>query len=178
MNVFWSNGYHGTSLPDLLQATKLSRGSLYAAFGDKRGLFLQALDRYIATSLARFDEELDTKQSALAGLRTCLNGYIARTSGAAGRRGCLVVATAMELVSHDAEIERRIGEFFKAVEVRLARALERARAEGELAGDVDPAHAARILLGLVEGIRVVAKAGIDRDVWQATVDALLTTLTA
>ncbi len=45
MNVFWSNGYHGTSLPDLLRATRLSRGSLYAAFGDKRGIFLLALDR-------------------------------------------------------------------------------------------------------------------------------------
>ena len=48
MNVFWSRGYHATALPDLLRATKLSRGSLYAAFGGKHALFLRALDRYIA----------------------------------------------------------------------------------------------------------------------------------
>src|SRR6201981_3547121 len=55
MAVFWSRGYHGTALPDLLRATKLSRGSLYAAFGDKHSLFLRALDRYIADALTRVD---------------------------------------------------------------------------------------------------------------------------
>jgi len=59
MDAFWSNGYNGTSLPALLDATKMSRGSLYGAFGDKHGLFLLALDRYIADALARVDVELD-----------------------------------------------------------------------------------------------------------------------
>src|SRR3954454_20321978 len=58
MNVFWSRGYHATALPDLLRATGLSRGSLYAAFGDKHSLFLRALDRYIADALTRMDLEL------------------------------------------------------------------------------------------------------------------------
>src|SRR6185369_1509438 len=84
MGVFWSSGYHGTSLPDLLEATNLSRGSLYAAFGDKHGLFLCALDRYIAEALTRLDGELDPRKNALAGLRACLAGYVERTSGVAG----------------------------------------------------------------------------------------------
>src|ERR1700753_2564254 len=75
MGVFWSCGYHGTSLPDLLEATKLSRGSLYTAFGDKHGLFLRALDRYIDQALTRLDSELDSQKSAMAGLRACLAGY-------------------------------------------------------------------------------------------------------
>ena len=62
MGVFWSFGYHATSLPELLDATNLSRGSLYAAFGDKHGLFLRALDRYIADSLTRLDAELDPRK--------------------------------------------------------------------------------------------------------------------
>jgi len=53
MGIFWSRGYHGTSLPDLLEATKLSRGSLYSAFGDKHTLFLRALDRYVDDALTR-----------------------------------------------------------------------------------------------------------------------------
>jgi AcrR family transcriptional regulator len=84
MGVFWSSGYYGTSLPDLLEATNLSRGSLYAAFGDKHGLFLRALDRYIAEALARLDAELDPGKNALAGLRACLAGYVERTSGVVG----------------------------------------------------------------------------------------------
>ena len=121
MDVFWTCGYHGTSLPDLLQATRLSRGSLYAAFGDKHGLFLRALDRYIDEALARLDTELDPRKSALAGVRACVAGYIERTSGVNGKRGCLVVSTAMELVAHDPEVERRSRRFFKLMEKRLTR---------------------------------------------------------
>ncbi len=176
MNVFWSNGYHGTSLPDLLEATGLSRGSLYSAFGDKRGIFLLALDRYIEEALARFDEELDTRRSAVDGLRACLAGYITRTTGVAGRRGCLVVATAMELASHDLDIEKRLGGFFKAAEARLAWAFARAQAESGLADGIEPASAARVLLSMVEGIRVIAKTGVDRALWQQTVATVLTNL--
>jgi len=176
MNVFWSNGYHGTSLPDLLEATGLSRGSLYSAFGDKRGLFLLALDRYIEQSLARFDDDLDTRRSAVDGLSACLTGYVARTTGVAGRRGCLVVATAMELASHDLDVAKRLGHFFKAAETRLARAFMRARAENGLSDGIEPASAARVLLSMVEGIRVIAKTGVDRTVWQQTVVTLLASL--
>jgi TetR/AcrR family transcriptional repressor of nem operon len=173
MGVFWSSGYHGTSLPDLLDATKLSRGSLYAAFGDKHGLFLCALDRYIDDSLARLDTELDPRTNALAGLRTCLAGYVDRTSGAAGKRGCLVVATAMELAAHDTEVEQRIRRFFKGMATRLTAALARAKAAGELAGGVEPATAARLLLCLLEGMRVVGKTSPDRMLSQAVLKTFI-----
>jgi TetR/AcrR family transcriptional repressor of nem operon len=173
MGVFWSCGYHGTSLPDLLEATNLSRGSLYAAFGDKHGLFLRALDRYIDDALARLDSELDPRENALAGVRTCLAGYVDRTSGIAGKRGCLVVATAMELAAHDTEVEQRIRRFFKTMETRLAEALARAQAAGALADGVEPATAARALLCLLEGMRVVGKTCPDRALSQAMVQTLL-----
>jgi TetR/AcrR family transcriptional repressor of nem operon len=173
MGVFWSRGYNATALPDLLRATKLSRGSLYAAFGDKHGLFLRALDRYIADALTRMDVELDPRRAPVAGLRTFLAGYVDRTSGASGRRGCLLVATAMELAGRDPAVDRRIGSFFKAMETRLAAALARAKAAGELADGVEPANVARLLVCFVEGLRVVGKTGPARSTSQATVDALL-----
>ena len=173
MGVFWSCGYHGTSLPDLLEATNLSRGSLYAAFGDKHGLFLRALDRYIDDSLIRLDSELDPRKDALAALRTCLASHVERTSGIAGRRGCLVVATAMELAAQDAEVEQRIGRLFKRMEARLAETLTRAQAAGQLADGVEPAAAARLLLCLLEGMRVVSKTGADRTMSQAVVQTLI-----
>jgi TetR/AcrR family transcriptional regulator, transcriptional repressor for nem operon len=173
MGVFWSSGYYGTSLPDLLEATNLSRGSLYAAFGDKHGLFLRALDRYIAEALTRLDAELDPRKNALAGLRACLAGYVERTSGVAGKRGCLVVATAMELAGHDTEVEQRIRRFFKTMEARLTAALARAQAEGELVDGVEPATAARLLLCLLEGMRVVGKTSSDRSISQAAVQTLI-----
>jgi TetR/AcrR family transcriptional regulator, transcriptional repressor for nem operon len=173
MNVFWSRGYNATALPDLLEATKLSRGSLYAAFGDKHSLFLSALDRYIADALARMDGEFGTADAAMTGLRTFLAGYVARTGGASGRRGCLLVATAMELAGRDPEVDRRIRGFFDATEARLEAALARAKAAGELANGVHPASAARLLLCVVEGMRVVGKTAPKRETMQAAVDALI-----
>src|ERR1700749_5043782 len=138
MSVFWSRGYHATALPDLLRATKLSRGSLYAAFGDKHSLFLRALDRYIDDSLKRLDVEFAPSREPIESVRAYLAGYLDRMSGANGRRGCLLVATAMELAGQDAEVGRRVAGFFKTMEARVADALSRARAAGEVAGGVAP----------------------------------------
>jgi TetR/AcrR family transcriptional regulator, transcriptional repressor for nem operon len=173
MDVFWSRGYHAAALPDLLRATGLSRGSLYAAFGDKHSLFLRALDRYIADALTRMDIEFDPRKEPIAGLRDYLAGYVDRTSGAKGRRGCLLVATAMELAGQDAEVGRRVGSFFKAMEARVADALSRAEMAGRLADGVEPASAARIFVCFVEGLRVTGKTAPARTTSQATADALL-----
>ena len=173
MNVFWSRGYHATALPDLLRATRLSRGSLYAAFGDKHSLFLRALDRYIADALRRMGVEFDPRRDPIDGLRAYLAGYVERTSGANGRRGCLLVATAMELAGQDAEVNRRVAGFFKAMEGRVADALSVAKAAGKLADGVEPASAARILVCFVEGLRVVGKTAPTRATAQLTADALL-----
>ena len=173
MGVFWSCGYHGTSLPDLLEAMKLSRGSLYTAFGDKHGLFLRALDRYIDDAAVRIDTELDPRGNALAGLRTCLAGYVDRTSGAAGKRGCLLVATAMELAAHDPEVAQRITRCFKALKASLAGAIARAQAAGEMTADVEPETVAHMLLCLLEGMRVVGKTGPDRAMSQAMVQTFI-----
>ena len=173
MGVFWSRGYHATALPDLLRATKLSRGSLYAAFGDKHSLFLLALDRYIADAVARMDIELAPARQPIDGLRAFLAGYVDRTSSANGRRGCLLVATAMELAGQDAEVGRRVAGFFRAMETRVADALSRAKTASQLADGVEPSSAAKILVCFVEGLRVVGKTAPPRTASQATADALL-----
>jgi TetR/AcrR family transcriptional regulator, transcriptional repressor for nem operon len=173
MGVFWSRGYHATALPDLLRATKLSRGSLYAAFGDKHSLFLRALDCYIADAVTRMDIELDPRKDPVDGLRAYLAGYVDRTSGAHGRRGCLVIATTMELAGRDTDVNRRIASFFKVMEARVADALSRAKAAGKLADGVDPANAARILVCFVEGLRVISKTAPTGAITQAAADALL-----
>lgn len=173
MGVFWTRGYHATALPDLLRATKLSRGSLYAAFGDKHSLFLRALDRYIADALTRMDVEFAPSRDPVDGLRAYLAGYVERNSGANGRRGCLLVATTMELAGRDADVDRRIGGFFRDMEARVAGALSRAKAAGQLADGVEPSSAARILVCFVEGLRVVGKTAPTRIISQATADAFL-----
>ncbi|CAM3941599.1 TetR/AcrR family transcriptional regulator [Bordetella muralis] len=157
MQIFWTKGYQGTSLPDLMEATRLSRGSLYAAFNDKHGIFLLALDRYIAQSLQRVDDELTSGVNALEGLKACVDGYIARTDGVAGQRGCLLVATAMEIAAWDQETSTRIAHFFESMRVRISKALSRAQKEGHLGEHVSPDAAAYMVVCFLEGLRVVRK---------------------
>jgi TetR/AcrR family transcriptional repressor of nem operon len=178
MQIFWTRGYQATSLPDLMEATRLSRGSLYAAFGDKHGLFLLALDRYIVQALKRLDDELASSQNALAGLKTCLDGYVARTNGAAGKRGCLVVSTAMELAGHDQDVSKRIAYFFGAMENQLAKVLKRAQKDGDLRKNVSPVAAAHMLVCFLEGLRVVRKTGSEPDKAKDAVQTLISALTA
>jgi TetR/AcrR family transcriptional regulator, transcriptional repressor for nem operon len=143
------------------------------AFGDKHSLFLRALDRYTADALTCLDAELDPRSAPIASLRAYLAGYVERASDASGRRGCLVAATTLELAAHDAEVDRRIVRFFKAIETRLTAAPTRAKAAGELVDGVEPSNAARLLVCVMEGLRVVGKTGPARAATQATVDALL-----
>lgn len=173
MHVFWSMGYQGTSLPDLLEATNLSRGSLYAAFGDKHGVFLLALDRYIDQSIARLGAELSAARDPVEGLRTCVAGYVDRTVGVAGQRGCLVVATAMELAAHDVEAQRRIRRFFDKMETLLVATLSRAREQGALVEGVEPETVARLLLCFLEGVRVVGKVAPKRATSHAVAQAII-----
>jgi TetR/AcrR family transcriptional repressor of nem operon len=173
MDIFWSKGYNGTTLPDLVEATRLSRSSLYAAYGDKHGLFLAALDQFIQDSLARIDSDLDASRPALECLRVCLAGCVQRSCGTSGKRGCLVVATAKELAANDPEVRQRIRRFFDGFEQKLTATLVRARKSNALADGVDPSQAARILLSVMEGLRVLGKTGIDEQAWLRTVDALI-----
>jgi len=173
MQVFWTEGYSATSLPTLLAATKISRSSLYAGFGDKHGIFLRALDLYIQQALVRLDEDLNTDPDAMAGVQACIDGYLLRTQGDAGKRGCLVVATAMEMAAHDNEVSTRIDRFFKQLESRLAAALKRAQQAGQVRSDTDPTSFAHLLVCLLEGNRVISKVGARHDASAAAFKTLL-----
>ncbi len=111
MNVFWTRGYHATALPDPASRDEAVARQSLRGVGDQHSLFLLALDRYIADAHARMDLELDPRRDPVDGLRACLAGYVDRNSGANGRRGCLLVAIAMELAGRDADVDRRIGSF-------------------------------------------------------------------
>ena len=173
MDVFWTRGYQGTSLPDLLTATGLSRASLYAAFGDKRGLFLNALDRYISDSLNQFDGQLAAVEGPIAGLHRFAEGYVMRTWGDAGARGCLLVASTMELAASDPEVSRRVRAFFDSLEAKLLKVLKAAQKEKMLAKSIAPIDAARILMATVEGLRVVSKTGFDCHAWRRSIHSLI-----
>jgi TetR/AcrR family transcriptional repressor of nem operon len=159
IEVFRAHGYHGTSVQDLTDGTGLARGSLYKAFHDKRSLFLAALDHYTAAALKRIGDNLAQPGSARAGIREALMGYAKRAAEAQGRQGCLITASAMEMMPGDAEVGALITRMFRRTEDLFAAAIIRGQASGEIPGHYDERAMARMLLCTVQGLRVLGKTG-------------------
>ncbi len=157
IEAFRAHGYHGTSVQDLMKGTGLARGSLYKAFGDKRSLFLAALDHYTTASLRRIGETLQRPGSARAAIRETLMAYAKRAADSQ-YRGCLVTVAAMELMPQDAEVTAMVTRMFQRIQDLFAATVIRGQLAGEIARDRDERAIARMLLCTIQGLRILGKA--------------------
>ncbi len=106
---FWTRGYGATSVDDLTAATGLGKGSLYAAFGDKHGLFMRALDDYITFSLDTVRTQLhDGGYRAYDRLVRHIRWQANAAAADKTRRGCMIARTAAELGSTDDDVEDKV----------------------------------------------------------------------
>lgn len=169
-DLFWERGYEATSVQDLVDGLGLTRGSLYGAFGDKRGLFARALDRYVADTDALFAGG-DADGPALPRLRAILMAALEDPSGAP-RRGCMLGNTAIELAAGDPAAAGVVRDGFALTEETFRALLERAQACGELPPG-DAGAQARLLLALLQGLQVVARTEPDPTRLADAVDAAL-----
>lgn len=162
LELFWRRGYEATSVADLVEHLGIGRASIYATFGGKNELYLKALDRYAEMRDPLLLAELSQPGPALPAVRAVVRRFAAEAASPKGRlNGCFVTNTAAELAPHDPAAARRVEISWERLEAPLHSALVRAQAQGELAGDRDPRALARMLLVLLQGIRVVGKASDD-----------------
>ncbi len=117
--VFRERGYHAASLVDLGEAMKLTPGSIYKAFQEKRALFLAALDCYTACRSQQLRVAMDAEHSGFDKLRAMLRFYAEASHDGEGRRGCLVVAAAAELATFDADMAALVTAALQRVEAGL-----------------------------------------------------------
>ncbi|MDX2558738.1 TetR family transcriptional regulator [Streptomyces sp. TX20-6-3] len=162
LDLFWARGYEATTMSDLVEHLGVGRASIYATFGNKHALYLRAMDRYLETRDPRIVEELSAPGPALPAVRALVRRFAAEASAEDERlNGCFVTNSAAELGPHDTAVARRVELSWEQIETLLHAALTRARAGGELPADRDPRALARMLLVLLQGIRVVGKASSD-----------------
>lgn len=176
MAAFWTKGYTATSIEDLVTRMGIQRGSLYATFGNKRSLFLSALGRYQRVVTRELIAVLEAPGSGLAAIRRF---FRLRVEGSLDRRrppGCLVTNSAVELSPRDRGAAARVGGSLVTLEAAFLRALERARAQGELAATRDLRALARFLTSSAQGLSVMAKARPERAVLEDVVDVVLAAL--
>ena len=145
MEVFWRKGYEAAGVRELLDAMGVCRQSFYDTFGDKRQLFLRAIERYCSDAEGWFREQLEGPGPALENLRSLLK---AKAAGASDKdcRGCLAMNTIVEWGGADDDVAQLLRQNLKRVEKMLAATLERAQEEGDLDPTVDTRPLASFLL--------------------------------
>jgi TetR/AcrR family transcriptional repressor of nem operon len=173
MELFWRKGYEATSMRDLLDGMGIGRGSFYDTFGDKRSLFLAALDRFEESRTTWVLEALEGGDPPLESIRFVFERSVEGLVGYEPRRGCLLANSAVELAPHDPEVAQRLSRYVWRTETAFERALERARAAGDLPEGRDTRALARFLVNNLHGLRVMARAGADRETLEDTVGVVL-----
>jgi AcrR family transcriptional regulator len=170
--VFWKAGYAGTSLDDLSEATGMNRPSLYAAFGDKRDLYLKTLERYSA-------EARDETLKILADdppLRVFLKRFYDKALDlyfGDGPRGCYTVGTAATVAAVDAGVRDFLAERTRNADEFLKRQVEKAIERGELSAHADPFALSCLATATLHTLAVRSRAGIPRKELDALVDAAI-----
>ncbi|KUF16639.1 MULTISPECIES: TetR/AcrR family transcriptional regulator [Streptomyces] len=170
---FWDKGYAATSLEDLLRVSGLGKGSLYGAFGDKQKLFLRVLRDYDDTNLLMLRERLESSARGADLVREFVLGPASDPTGAAARRGCLLANSNAELAISTPEVAAEARRSYDAITAILTEALERARREGDLAPDADPAETARATLVAQLGLVALGRTGVDIGTLTAAAQAVL-----
>lgn len=161
MDLFWSQGYEATSVQDLTDHLGIGRASLYATFGDKRSLYLQALEHYRTNEAAGLVCLLASADPVLPAIRRVLDDVVADAVGTQPSRGCLAVNAAAEVAPHDPEVCRVVDRTLGDIETALHGALLRAQASGELPTDRNARASASFLACTINGLRVTGKARPD-----------------
>ncbi|MCM1943584.1 TetR/AcrR family transcriptional regulator [Streptomyces sp. G3] len=175
MELFWTRGYEATSVRDLTQHLGIGQGSLYAAFGDKDGLYRAALEHYRTTLAAAALRSLEEGADVRAAIRTLLTERI-RIAVENDGRGCLVVNAVCERLPRDAATRRTVREMQEASREVLVEVLRTAMERGEIAARHDPDTVAAFLITFLNGLLVSSKITPDARSLEPLAELALTVL--
>ena len=159
MLVFWRHGYLATSMTDLCDAMSIRSPSLYAAFGSKEALYLEAANHYADTVGTAIWQQLTDGANARAGVEKVLMAAVKSLpeSGLAPA-GCMVTLGALS-----EECPGEIGETFKRIRLdcleRLRARFKQAVTDGEVPASTDIERYSRFYLGIYQGLAVQARDG-------------------
>ncbi|MFF1847718.1 TetR/AcrR family transcriptional regulator [Streptomyces sp. NBC_01550] len=176
MNAFRRNGYDGTSIQDLVDATGVGRGSLYAAFGSKEGLYLVAMDRYREYYALPLVEVLRDGAPGRELLRAVLVAAVDEIVRDGSRQACLIVGAAVGRVAHDPQVAAHVQSTTELLEDALYQVIAEAQADGQLSDKRDARDLARYLVMTTHGLRVMGAMNPDRASLMAVAEIALDAL--
>ena len=176
IDVFWTTGFEGTSLPMLLDAMGLSKSSFYLAFESKEALFVRCLERYGDALVAAMDDALDRAGSAMSFIRRALEGVGDEGRGGTPCRGCLIMNTAGEFGQRRPAFSTVVALNVDRFVAVFERALIRAGEEGDWDVQARPKVVASFLVSTLSGLKTMAMAGASRASLRRSADVALSAL--
>ena len=161
IGLFCRQGFAATSTDELMRVMDVGRQSMYDTFGDKRALFLRALEMYVTESVHSINVELEKPGSALCAVQNALATFAERKD-LSSAEGCMGLNAISEFGQRDADVTRITRKAAQMQRQTLIRVLTRAKSQGELSSDADLDAMADFFESTLAGIRMAAKAGKSR----------------
>ena len=162
VEVFWRKGYESTSMTDLLEAMKLSKSSLYQTFGSKQQLFERCLSRYADRLSAEMANDLKEAKSGRSFIEDTFGGVADTAQQPEGAKGCLIANSANEFGQREPALAVPVSDGLNRFARIFTDAIVKAQAEGSISADADPRALGNYLIGTMNGLRTMIKAGADR----------------
>jgi TetR/AcrR family transcriptional repressor of nem operon len=156
IQCFWNHGYEATSVRDLVKKTGITSASLYNAFGDKRAFYQRALDRYVEESVGdriRRCEELAPREAIAAFFAEILR----RSLDDPEHKGCMLVNAALDVAPHDPDFQKTVAGVLVRIEAFFRSCVEAGQADGTIMRSLSAETLAYHLLGVLMGVRVLAR---------------------
>ncbi|WEX76529.1 TetR/AcrR family transcriptional regulator [Sinorhizobium numidicum] len=173
MRVFWSRGYEGTSIQDLVEAMGVNKPSLYATFGCKEELFREAVELYERTEGLHVTRSLERATSARAAVEEMLRTNAVAYTDAAKPRGCMIVLSSLLGAPENEEVRRFLAENRLNGERSLKQRLQRGIAEGDLPPSADVDRLAAFYTTVLEGLSIQARDGASPEKLSSIIDAAM-----
>ncbi len=152
---------------------ELASGSVYKAFKDKRAVFLAAFDREAMMRGKKLRQIISTAKSGRDRLHNALIFYAESSHGMEGKRGCLIVGTAAELATFDDDVAQRVKTALRRAETLMVELIRRGQEDGSIPNAIESRVTGRLMLCLLQGMRVIGKTGRSRAEMPAVADAAM-----
>ncbi|WP_345816833.1 TetR/AcrR family transcriptional regulator (plasmid) [Paraburkholderia sp. PREW-6R] len=172
---FWRFGYEATSVKDLTEKTGLTAASLYNAYEDKRGLFRASLDHYVSESIGNRLRRCEALPP-LEAIHAFFDEILRRSLNDRQQKGCMLVNSALELAPHDAEFQKTIAGVLVRIEEFFLGCVTAGQANGTIAQSLPADVLARHLVGVLMGVRVLARVRPEKALLEGVVAPALAQL--
>ncbi|WP_395666212.1 TetR/AcrR family transcriptional regulator [Methylocella sp.] len=172
---FWSQGFEATSMRDLIERTGVAGASLYNAFGDKRSIYRRALDHYVEVSVAdrmRRCEVLPPRRAIAA----FFEEIVRRSAGDPEQKGCMLVNAALDAAPHDAGFREAVSAVLQRLEAFFLKCVREGQKDGTISARVPAEDLSKHLLGVLLGVRVLARVRPERPLLEGVVRPALALL--